>query len=186
MAGGGFPGFLAHCSLLLTLVRFHRGSFLPREEGKKIKYISRRRAGGGVQASFSLPVGAAHGAWLLCVSSLGELAWGTSSHAFGSEPNLLKRRGFHSERGGLGVMGGSWESCLCLLVFVSSKWQSFVHALVSFQAMHLFLFLPLFCKVNQRQPNGLTSTSGWRVCLKKCLFLRAWAREGTRSRGGFY
>lgn len=124
--------------------------------------MSRQRAGGGVQASLSpLTVVAAHGAWLLWVSSLVELAWGTSSRVFGSEQNLLKRRGFYSERGGLGGVGGSRGSCLCLLVLGFNPSGSFlVHVLVNFQAIHIFLFLLLFSKESQRQPNESTSTSG--------------------------
>lgn len=84
MAVGGFAGFLAHCSLLLTVGGFHTGSFLPREEERKSGYLSRQRAGSGVQASLSLlTVIAARGTWLLWVSSLVELAWGASSHVLG-------------------------------------------------------------------------------------------------------
>lgn len=42
----------AHCSLLLTLVGFHKESFPGSKEGKE-KSISRRRAGSGAPASLS-------------------------------------------------------------------------------------------------------------------------------------
>lgn len=60
---GGVPQAFAHYSLSLTLVGFHKGSFLPREGGKKIK-IHLQVEGQAVEVRGSCPAGtviAAHG-----------------------------------------------------------------------------------------------------------------------------